>query len=289
MPKILLEALGKLPNCRVEILPRYDYVRGQLLPGLHTSSSLVQLRSHTSLLYRFGVMIESKDQRALQQLGQVLASCRRLRSLAIYAYGRLDYTGEPFTSLTTVRWLSSWTDTLPRLTKLELFNVCACLESSWRDWFKLIQWSHLRECRFSCAYFVLNGSSALAHISSLSLHLDSSHQNWGACCPTPHSVDAVRLALHTFHSLEILRLRNATKVVDVSLLARLGKTLRRLDTREDCGGDSTVQNTAPSHFSIELILQMGSYCPHLRDLVVDAPNFGQEVCQSHAPPNLRFG
>lgn len=235
-----MKALGKFPNCRLEICPRYDYVRGQLFPGLHTSSSLVQLRSHTSLLHRLSVMVESKDQQALRQLGQTLASSQKLKSLGIYAYGRFDYIGERFASLTTVDWLSSWTDALPRLTKSELSNVCTCLESSWRDWFKLIQWSHLRECSFSCASFVLYGSSALSHVSRLSLHLDSLHQNWKACCPSPPSVDVVRLSISTFCGLEILKLRNATEIVDVGLLARLEKTLKRLESREDCSGDPTT-------------------------------------------------
>jgi hypothetical protein len=263
-------------------------MREKLLPGLHTSSSLVQLRPHASSLYRLGVMVEAKDEQALRQLGQVLASCQRLKSLTINVYGRMGFTTEPFARLTAIRWLSEWTETLPRLTRLELSNVCVCLEDTWREWFKLIQWPYLRDTHFCCASFVLNGASALGHVHSLSLRLDSDNQAWGTYCPVPHSVDAVRLALHSFDSLANLRLRNATKVIDVAMLAHLGKTLKRLDTREDCDGNPFAQTGTVNYLPRELLHQIRLSCPHLRELALDAPNSGQTVCLSHTPPCLIY-
>jgi len=277
MPKILLVALSTLSNCKLEILPRVDGIRGQLLPGLQTYGSLAQLQPHSSLLYRLGIMLESKDEQTLRQLGQLLASCRKLNSLAIYAYGKLDVLTGTFTRLTTAHWLNVWTNELPRLTKLELYNVCVCLESSWRDWFDLIQWVHLREAHFSCASFVINGSSALSHIRSLSLCLDLKSQDWGAYCPVSHFVDTIRPAFRAFDHLQELRLRNATKVLDADLLVHLGKTLERLDIREECSWDPVTQSYNATYLSMELLALMGSSCPYLRDLVLDAPNSGNAV------------
>jgi hypothetical protein len=231
-------------------------------------------------------MVQGKEDQALQQLGQVLASSQRLKSLTINVFGRLGFNTdpEPFARLTAVRWLSEWTDTLPRLTRLELSNVCVCLEDTWREWSKLIQWPHLRDTHFCCASFVINGASALGHVHSLSLRLDSDNQDWGTYCPVPHSVDAVRLALQSFDSLVSLKLRNATKVIDVHLLAHLGKTMKRLDTRKDYSGNLFVQTESPNYLSLESLHQMGSFCPHLRDLALDVPNSGEKVCLSHTPP-----
>jgi hypothetical protein len=253
----------------LEITPRVDNLPTLLRPGLYTYTSLVHLLPYASSLYYFSVIIQSKDEQALQQLGKVIASGRRLKSLAIFALGRFSIIDEPFVSLTDVGWLKASITSFPELTKLYLSNICVCVDSNWRSWFQLIKWTHLRDVHFSCASFIINGGSALSHIHKLSLHLDDDYLFDGQCCPAKHPVETVNSALHEFNCLRELKLRNATRVLDLNLLMHLGKSLVTLDNVEEYGKDKNIL--------IGLLGQTSSISPHLRDLRINAPYSGEAV------------
>lgn len=54
----------------------------------------------------------------------------------------------------------------------------------------------------------------------------------GTMCPKPYNTDSVRSSLYSFDRLQELELRNATDTIDADLLAHLGRTIRRLFTRQ---------------------------------------------------------
>ncbi|TLD23492.1 hypothetical protein E2P81_ATG08836 [Venturia nashicola] len=133
--------------------------------------------------------------------------------------------------------------------------------------------THLTNTHFTCATFVVRGSPYMSGLRSLSLRMDDEKSpSWGTMCATPHNMDTVRSSLYGFDGLEELELRNATHVIDADLLAHLGKTIRRLLTRQLQPWDPITQYAQSVYLSDQILTTMGTVCPLLSDLTLDMPN-----------------
>lgn len=270
----MLEAASALPNCKIDIILHEKNKHPITLSGIQTQNTLVALQAAAPSLNRLEVILDAEDELTINELGHVLASARGMTELSIRAYSQYDPDAN-VAHLTNGRWLRSSLDTFPRLTKLDLSNVCACAKKDWQHWFSLIQWPYLRKVHFTCATFVINGSAAMSQVTSLSLLLDDQSQTWGTYCPIEHGINAVRDSMYRFDWLRDLELRNATSIIDADLLVHLGKTLERLHVRENQKRDDVRKSAYTIHLSADLLGLMGSVCPLLGELAMDVPSISE--------------
>jgi hypothetical protein len=283
---MVVKALKRQRNCALDI--RRFFTRGPgTLPTVAKGEAFETLEPFGASLSRLEVTVHAGDQSGLLRLAELLTSARQLNYLRIYLAGRVA-DGTPYIVANFAPALSralqaSGLTTLPKLFTLELRNICCC-DASERDsnpWTKVVQWQFVRDLTLSCHTFLHHFSAQLGpHVRCLSVQLDA---NFGlgntavsTCGHWPENSDAVRSSLLNFTALESLEIRNATAVIDETLLRHIGRTIRTLGVHADQSPEPTALEKG--YLAPNDILTMALTCPRLQELMLDIPLNRVKVC-----------
>ncbi|KAF1811328.1 hypothetical protein P152DRAFT_69847 [Eremomyces bilateralis CBS 781.70] len=251
----------------------YDY----LFPAMASEGQLSSPELLTSNFSSLGIVIRAKDVPALDRLGELVASCHNLRTLKVSCIGRItrpirrNGQVEPFRRPPRGHpWncqSNECGETLPGLLELELSSFCICGDVDGAS-YENLPWQQLRRVKFTCPSFLTRFAGQMTHLCALELHLDLRSPDIESFCMDPScspSTEDIGQCLRTFTGLKELHLVNGTHLLDETLIAQVGPTVRSISAHQQ------EQRTTTERIilSKEMLFTIAAMCPNLRSLSVD--------------------